>query len=348
MARKDGASAVAEPEVEASVEAAPEEPAHIHEWGAPYRNDGRAWRACRGCDAVEQIEAAEAALDPDEKVPALGDPREAVVRILEKRLERMLQPVDDPSPVAWLEDGEHDRLYWAIARARGRAGGSTTEDEQDARAILDELRKTEAAEHLWAGVYVITRRDLGEALTAPLPPASSFSASVRTPAFIYVDAICPVCGIAGEISIEITAVLTVEAYSRKLKAKASDLPHQCGQQRLRDLVPTRPVKGQTALDLDEDEDLDDSDVGLGPGGNPDALTGFPEVDAGNGREQDDDEDLRPTGEVNVDELRGAAERDAGGQPSTPLAHVAKDERLCDDCYLPRGHEGDHDPDALPF
>lgn len=69
------------------------------------------------------------------------------------RIERGIGPTPDQAaklvtlydlqqdPVAWLEDGEYDRLYWAIARARGRAGGSTTEDEREARAIIAELRK---------------------------------------------------------------------------------------------------------------------------------------------------------------------------------------------------------------
>lgn len=211
-------------------------------------------------EAAESAEAEPEVLDEPEKVGRLADPRRAVVDIIGKRLERMLQPVDIASE--------------------------------------------------WTGVLVITRKDLGEALLAPLPPASIFSASVQTPAFIYVDAVCPVCGIAGEILLEITAVLTVEVYSRKLKlrAKASDLPHQCGQQRIRDLTPTRPVGHQAALDLgDEDADpevfpwdvkADAGDVDMGEGAPNDAL----DTDG-------DDTDLRPSGDVNVDELRGAASND---------------------------------------
>lgn len=147
----------------------------------------------------------EATYDDEERIGRLTDPRRAVVSIIEKRLERMLQPVD--------------------------------EDE------------------VWHGVNVITRRDLAEALMAPLPPASAFTAGVRTPAFVYVDAVCPVCGIAGEISLEVEAKLVATAHGRKLQlaAKAAPLPHQCGQQRLRDVEPTRPVKGQTAFALGADE-----------------------------------------------------------------------------------------------
>jgi hypothetical protein len=50
-------------------------------------------------------------------------------------------PVDPHDVVTWLEDPDYDRLYWAIAGARGRAHGSTTEDEELGRAIIAELRK---------------------------------------------------------------------------------------------------------------------------------------------------------------------------------------------------------------
>ena len=66
----------------------------------------------------------------------------------------------------------------------------------------------------------------------------------------------------------------------------------------------------------------------------------------------DDEDLRPTGEVNADELAGAATRDV--QEAERSTDGADDppgwnsSALCDECALPKGHEGDHDPDALPF
>ena len=160
-------------------------------------------------EAPEPAETEPEVLVEPEHVSRLGDPRRAVVDIIGKRLERMLQPVD----------------------------------------IAPE----------WTGVLVITRKDLGEALLAPLPPASIFSAAVQTPAFIYVDAVCPVCGIAGEILLEVDAKLTAVRGGRKLQlaAKAAAQPHICGQQRLRDVTPTRPVKGQTALDLgDEGEDAE--------------------------------------------------------------------------------------------
>ena len=216
-------------------------------------------------------------LDDAEKVGRLSDPRKAVVSIIEKRLERMLQPVD--------------------------------EDE------------------VWHGVQVITRRDLAEALLTPLPPASIFAASVRTPAFIYVDAVCPVCGIAGEISLEVEAKLVATAYGRKLQlaAKAAAMPHQCGQQRLRDVTPTRPVKGQTALDLgDEDAGEEGADILPSESWAPRAGETLP------GQDDDEEVDVRPTGDVNPLELQRAAERDAGGRPADPLEWHAPPEQPSDD------------------
>lgn len=203
-------------------------------------------------EPVEEAVAGEV-LDDEEKVARFADPRRAVVTIVEKRLERMLQPID--------------------------------EDE------------------VWHGVQVITRRDLGEALMAPLPPASIFAASVRTPAFIYVDAVCPVCGIPTEIPLEVEAKLVATAHGRKIQltAKATADPHQCGQQRLRDVTPTRPVKGQTTFAL-----------------------------GGEGELEEDDEDVRPVGEVNADERRGAAAND-----------VLEAERSTDGA-------DDDEPDVLPF
>lgn len=107
----------------------------------------------------------------------------------------------------------------------------------------------------WHGVNVVTSKDLQAALALDLPPTSIFSAAARTPAFVYVSAVCPVCSIVSEIDLEVSAKLEVEGQSRKLKlkAKATAKPHQCGQQRLDDLAPSRPVQ----VALEEGEDLDD-------------------------------------------------------------------------------------------
>ncbi len=147
--------------------------------------------------------------DDTEKVSREGDPRSAVLDIIRKRLDRVLQPVDD--------------------------------------------------DDVWHGVNVITRKDLNEALALPLPPASSRAAAVTTPAMIYVDALCPVCGIASEIALTIGTKLTAEGYSRRLELvkDSKALPHVCGQMRIRDVTPSRPVRGQTALDLGDEAEASD-------------------------------------------------------------------------------------------
>lgn len=129
---------------------------------------------------------------------------------------------------------------------------------------------------VWHGVNVITAKGLGLATAEPLPPASIFAASVRTPAYIYVDAVCPVCNIASEVSLEIGVRLIVEGHSRKLKltAKAADKPHRCGQQRLEDLSPTSPA--QMSLD-DVEPNAGDADFGEGAP-NADSDDGEPDED----------------------------------------------------------------------
>jgi len=166
------------------------------------------------------------------------------------------------------------------------------------RERLDRVLQPVDEDEVWHGVNVVTRKDLNEVLALDLPPASIFAASVRTPAFVYVDAICPVCGIAGEITVELGVKLIAVQSSRKLQltAKASPLPHQCGQMRIRDVTPTYPVaNGQLTMDQVADVLQDEEAV---------------DVDSDDGTSsQDDDVDLRPQGEVNPDELQGAAARD---------------------------------------
>lgn len=114
----------------------------------------------------------------------------------------------------------------------------------------------------WHGVNVITDKDLQAALALDLPPTSIFSAAARTPAFVYVSAVCPVCSVVSEIDLEVSAKLEVEGQSRKLKlkAKATAKPHQCGQQRLDDLAPSRPIAVEVTGDVDSDDGVSTDDV----------------------------------------------------------------------------------------
>lgn len=122
---------------------------------------------------------------------------------------------------------------------------------------------------LWNGVFVVTRADLAEAFLVPLPPPASTTASVRTPAFVYVDAICPRCYQPGEILVTFKPQLTVapdHTAELRVKAKAAPLPHVCGQARLDDAgaVPVPPVKGQLALAEPEPAPFDASGDSVAP------------------------------------------------------------------------------------
>jgi hypothetical protein len=132
-----------------------------------------------------------------------------------------------------------------------------------------------------AGIPILSRGVLGEVLNrvkaSPLPAIDLTSAEVKTPADVYVDVICPECELPTRILVQLTAVLetTREAGSSiKLKAKAKAKTH---------------VHHQLSLEVDDGQ----GELGL---------DGGDEVDV------EDDTDLRPTGEVNVDELHGEAQR----------------------------------------
>jgi hypothetical protein len=86
--------------------------------------------------ALERMAAADE--HRNELLVADREERRAAWAASEERTERMAQLLN---PVDWLADPDHDRLYWAIARANGRPGGSTGEDEILARGIIAELRR---------------------------------------------------------------------------------------------------------------------------------------------------------------------------------------------------------------
>ena len=205
-----------------------------------------------------------------ETIGRFADPRQSVVEIIRDRLRLVTQVVDDPTPATWAFDGEHERLYHALSIARhGQPGVSDHNDEKLARAIASALVDMERTDGpVWRGVPVVTQADIAAALAVPLPPASQNAAAVATPAFLYVDAVCPRCGIAGEILLTITPELRVEPAKAELglKAKSNARPHVCGQTRMVDVTPHRPVPGQTTVD----EAVDASEESLSDGGSPEA------------------------------------------------------------------------------
>ena len=149
-------------------------------------------------------------------------------------------------------------------------------------AVLEAVRA--AADPLFAAITgadeniigeFISRGTLNEVLArvkaSDLPPIDVHSAEVKTPADVFVDAICPECQLPTRIQIQLEAVLETSRFETniKLKAKAKARTH---------------VHNQLALEVDDGQE---------------------ELGLDQGEDVDDDEDLRPTGEVNADELRGA-------------------------------------------
>ena len=151
---------------------------------------------------------------PEPPVGASQDPRRSVVDVLRRRLEAVLQPVDD--------------------------------------------------DDAWHGVYAITRKELTAVLMQDLPDASETSAAVRTPAFIYVDAVCGRCHIATSMLLNVSPELRTDsagASTMHLKAKSASMPHVCYQTRISDVTPTRSVPGQQAMDeidVEEDDAVDET------------------------------------------------------------------------------------------
>lgn len=114
----------------------------------------------------------------------------------------------------------------------------------------------------WDGVRVVTADDLALALEEALPPASLFSAEVRTPGWVTVSAVCPRCAIPTDVSVHIEAQLVSEIGGSeiKLKAKSKGRSHVCGQTRIDEAA--EGDQGSFELDDiigDEAETLDDDD-----------------------------------------------------------------------------------------
>lgn len=98
------------------------------------------------------------------------------------------------------------------------------------RRLTDRLQDVEGG--AWDGVRVVTAKDLDEALGTELPPASEFSAEIQTPGWVTVAAVCPRCGIANSIGLDVRAELLIESGGSaelRLKGKSKARTHVCGQ-----------------------------------------------------------------------------------------------------------------------
>lgn len=169
------------------------------------------------------------------RAPKSIEERRAAIHALDDEPE---SPLDDPAERVAAEEGV------GIEEAEA-------EVDDDAQEAADELLE-------WAGVPVVTRKDLDEAIRAvfgyPVPAASETEAEVRTPAYVLVAAVCPRCHIAQDISVEINPELLIsnDGSELRLKAKAKGRTHLCGQLPM----PTNGHDAQATLDevLDDSED----------------------------------------------------------------------------------------------
>lgn len=86
----------------------------------------------------------------------------------------------------------------------------------------------------WDGMDVVRRKPLEDVLAllrADEPEASPTVAEVRTPGKVYTETVCPRCGIATRLVVDLSPVLetTLDGSTIKAKAASKAVPHTCGQ-----------------------------------------------------------------------------------------------------------------------
>lgn len=82
------------------------------------------------------------------------------------------------------------------------------------------------------GTLVLTESDIASAFAdVPLPPADESSAELTTPATVYLDARCHICGELARVVVGLESKTTVDDKTRKVAAKvdAGSVDHICGQ-----------------------------------------------------------------------------------------------------------------------
>jgi hypothetical protein len=129
----------------------------------------------------------------------------------------------------------------------------------------------------WDGIAVLTRKAMDEtfALFEPTPP-SAHVAAVVTPATLFVDAACPLCGHVVLAAVQLHARLTAEGSARQVQVKGKSAPvgHVCGQTVLAvgpDEVGTEPfdIDDLTGTTEADDDDSGDADASLDAVSEPD-------------------------------------------------------------------------------
>jgi len=92
------------------------------------------------------------------------------------------------------------------------------------------------------GVRMLTAADLGLAFEAALmPPVDTHVAELLTPATVYLDALCHICGERARVAVGLESKTTVDDKRRVIAAKvdAGSVNHLCGQLPL-NVTPDEP------------------------------------------------------------------------------------------------------------
>ena len=82
------------------------------------------------------------------------------------------------------------------------------------------------------GTKVLSELDIGLAFAeVPFPPADESTAELVTPATVYLDARCHICGEVARVVVGLESKTTVDDKTRKVAAKvdAGSVDHICGQ-----------------------------------------------------------------------------------------------------------------------
>ena len=82
------------------------------------------------------------------------------------------------------------------------------------------------------GTLVLTEWDIAAAFSAvTIPPADESTAELTTPATVYLDARCHICGEVARVVVGLESKTVVDDKTRKVAAKvdAGSVDHVCGQ-----------------------------------------------------------------------------------------------------------------------
>lgn len=266
---------------------------------------------------------------PSEQASTRGQVRDQLRRTLDVLLvdaqKRTLATGDDPPVPA--------RAALDEIRGRIEAAEYPKTAQPALRLLLAHVDDLYTLVDRWWNVPVVTVRDLGEALEAafsqPLPELTENEAEITCvdgPAIVTVIGQCGFCGVAidhqlTEIDIETVKHGRGGTTETKAKAKTKARVHTCGQLPLPVARSNGQAKGQlvaftggqaggsASAPADATDAVELEGVDAEVGGDAVTIEGSSDPDAPRMPDvEDEDEDLRPTGEVNPDALAGEAKR----------------------------------------